>query len=222
MKYPNPSNVTVGPVWDRRLIDLKIPKDIDEVAIMVSGGMDSAILYYALKVLNPTKFIRTFCVPRKVDDSFNNSWNVHKKVAELLDVTMTPPELIGKEDSVDSVLPTSDLIKSKRFKFVYDGVNHQVPLGYPFEIPEEFNTPQARGMAFGQRPWRLDVPGLKTPFLHLYKYHIIDLYYRLGVESLIDVTHSCTAIPEGHCRDCMWCYERIWAFAQLDKTDPSF
>ena len=167
MKYPNPSNVTVGPVWDRRLIDLKIPKDIDEVAIMVSGGMDSAILYYALKVLNPTKFIRTFCVPRKVDDSFNNSWNVHKKVAELLDVTMTPPELIGKEDSVDSVLPTSDLIKSKRFKFVYDGVNHQVPLGYPFEIPEEFNTPQARGMAHGQRPWRLDVPGLKLSLIHI-------------------------------------------------------
>ena len=60
MKYPNPSNVTVGPVWDRRLIDLKIPKDIDEVAIMVSGGMDSAILYYALTVLNPTKSIKTF------------------------------------------------------------------------------------------------------------------------------------------------------------------
>ena len=221
MRYPYPNNFVVGPHWDKRLIDLEIPEDVDEVAVMVSGGMDSAILYYALTVLNPTKIIKTFCVPRKVDDSLTHSLNVHKKVAELLGTSATP-ELIGAEDSIDSTLPTGELIKSKRFKLVYDGVNHQVPLGFAFEIPEEFNTPQARGMAHGQRPWRLDVPRLQTPFLHLYKYHIIDLYYRLGVESLIDVTHSCTAIPEGHCRDCMWCYERIWAFAQLDKTDPSF
>jgi 7-cyano-7-deazaguanine synthase in queuosine biosynthesis len=219
MRYPYPNNFPVGPSWDKRLIDLGIPDDIDEVAIMVSGGMDSAILYYALTVLNPTKSIKTFCVPRKADNSLTHSINVHKKVAELLGVSATP-ELIGDENSTDSTSPTRELLESNRFKLVYDGVNHQVPLGFDFDIPEEFNTLQSRGMANGQRPWRLDVPGLRTPFLHLYKYHVIDLFYRLSAESLIDVTHSCTATTEGSCNDCMWCHERAWGFKQLDLTDP--
>ena len=62
MRYPYPDNFVVGPYWDKRLIDLKIPDDIDEVAVMVSGGMDSAILFYALKVLNPTKSIKTLFI----------------------------------------------------------------------------------------------------------------------------------------------------------------
>ena len=57
-------------------------------------------------------------------------------------------------------------------------------------------------------------------FLHLYKYHVIDLYYRLDAEELINVTHSCTATKEGHCYDCMWCHERQWAFKQLNLVDP--
>jgi hypothetical protein len=220
MRYPYPDNFVVGPYWDKRLIDLKIPDDIDEVAVMVSGGMDSAILFYALKVLNPTKSIKTFCVPREVDNSLQHSLNVHKKISSMLDTGITSPELLGKPDSIDSTTPTGDLVRSKRFKLVYDGVNHQVPLGFDFNIPDEFNTLQSRGMAGGQRPWRIDIPGLAVPFLHLYKYHIVDLFYRLDAESLIDVTHSCTATKEGHCHDCMWCHEREWGFKQLDLTDP--
>lgn len=220
-RYPYPDNFVVGPHWDKRLIDLKIPDDVDEVAVMVSGGMDSAILFYALKVLNPTKKIKTFCVPREVDNSLQHSLNVHKKISSMLDTGyFQQPELIGDIDSKDSTNPTSVLIKSKRFKLVYDGVNHQVPLGFDFDIPDEFNTLQSRGMADGQRPWRLNVPGLVTPFLHLYKYHVIDLYYRLDAEELINVTHSCTATKEGHCYDCMWCHERQWAFKQLNLVDP--
>jgi len=219
-RYPYPDNFVVGPHWDKRLIDLKIPDDVNEVAVMVSGGMDSAILFYALKVLNPTKTIKTFCVPREVDNSLHHSLNVHKKISTMLDSGIPSPEILGNANSIDSTKPTGDLVRSKKFKLVYDGVNHQVPLGFDFGIPEEFNTLQSRGMANGQRPWNIDVPGLKTPFLHLYKYHIVDLFYRFDAEELIEVTHSCTATKEGHCYDCMWCHERQWAFKQLNLVDP--
>ena len=46
-------DIIVGPKWDRRVIDLTVPKGIDEIAVFVSGGMDSAILFYALSVINP-------------------------------------------------------------------------------------------------------------------------------------------------------------------------
>ena len=81
-------------------------------------------------------------------------------------------------------------------------------------------TPQARGTEKGYRPWRIENPGLKVPFLHLYKYHLIDLYYRFDVEELLIPTHSCTTLTAGRCNDCNWCWERAWAFEQLERTDP--
>ena len=41
-------DIVVGPKWDRRVIDLEIPYN-KSVGLMVSGGLDSAILLYALQ-----------------------------------------------------------------------------------------------------------------------------------------------------------------------------
>lgn len=58
------------------------------------------------------------------------------------------------------------------------------------------------------------------PFCHLYKYHVIDLYYKLHVEHLIPYTHTCTKQSIGTCNICTGCEERSWAFEVLGKTDP--
>jgi len=230
----DPSNFIVGPDWDRRVINVKIPKDIDEVGLLVSGGMDSAILLYCLLKFNPEKRIKTFCVPRLADDAETHSKNVHKKIRKLLPYSrLDDPELIGEPTDKDSVPATRLLIQSERFKLIYDGLNHQVPLGFNFGLPERHLVAYARG----SRPWRLDpeVIGhdkIICPLLPLYKYHIIDMYYKLDAEELILPTHSCTDERVGRCfshyntdahelvNNCMWCCERAWGFEQLNRTDP--
>ena len=81
-------------------------------------------------------------------------------------------------------------------------------------------TTESRGSDKGYRAWRIEREGLVTPFLHTYKYHLIDLYYKFSVQELIVPTHSCTTLTAGRCNDCNWGWERAWAFDQLGKTDP--
>lgn len=211
----NPAEIIIGPTWDKRVIDLKVPKGVDEVAVFVSGGMDSAILLYALIKLNPDVTVKSFCVPRSADDAETHSYRIHDKVAELLFQKIPYPELIGNHDEVNSLLPTQELVKSGRFDIIYDGVNHQIPLGFDFPEFKDFDDSHSRG----SRPWRVAGLRVKTPFLPLYKYHIIDLFYKLGVHELIEHTHSCTANTVGRCGKCMWCKEREWGFAQLGIED---
>ena len=208
--------IIVGPKWDRRVIDLVVPKHIDEIAVFVSGGMDSAILFYALSVMNPDVSIKTFCVPRSADDAKTHSHNVHDKVYKMLKRPGSAPELIGTADEKNSLKPTQELVESNRFKLIYDGVNHQIPLGFDFPEFTGFNDQHSRG----ERPWRVISDVVRTPFLPLYKYHIIDLFYKLQAEELIEPTHSCTANTVGRCGKCMWCKEREWGFNQLGLTDP--
>lgn len=59
------------------------------------------------------------------------------------------------------------------------------------------------------------------PLRHLYKYHVVDLYYKLNVEHLIPYTHTCTKQSIGTCDMCTGCEERNWAFEVLGKTDPT-
>ena len=215
-------DIEIGPKWDRRIIDLGIPKTnmTPSVGLLVSGGLDSAILLYALHKVNPYAEIKTYCVPRTVDDAKTHSFAVHEKVSELLGKSLSMPTLIGNPDDENSVSATRMMLDEKWHDFIFDGVNHQPPLGFGFyDDNPKMTTTENRGSDKGYRAWRIEREGLVTPFLHTYKYHLIDLYYRFDVEELIIPTHSCTTLTEGRCNDCNWCVERAWAFDQLGKTD---
>ncbi len=60
-----------------------------------------------------------------------------------------------------------------------------------------------------------------VPFVRakLTKRHVIDLYYQLGIENLLQYTHSCTNYGEQHCGDCYCCYERVRGFHELGLRD---
>jgi hypothetical protein len=214
-------DVIVGPKWDRRVIDLEIPKSAKSIGLMVSGGLDSAILLYALHKVNPGVNIQSYCVPRLADDAKTHSYAVHKKVGKLLGKDIPMPTLIGTANDENSVSATRQLLNEGKHDYIYDGVNHQPPLGFGFyDDNPKMTTTENRGSDKGYRAWRIDVDGLITPFLHTYKYHLIDLYYKFDVEELIEPTHSCTTLTEGRCNECNWCWERAWAFEQLELTDP--
>jgi len=62
-------------------------------------------------------------------------------------------------------------------------------------------------------------PRIKLPFVDLYKTHIVDFMFELGIEDIMPITHSCTDLADTRCSKCWQCGERAWAFSKLLKED---
>ncbi len=179
-----------GPEWDRRVINIK---EVGTVGIVMSGGIDSYVLYKLLK--DPI----IFNIKRK--DGFDNGDRVSrligKQIIEYEEVTTDSKKRIG--DTMGAILRKFHLTQ------LYMGINHTPPT----DIFPEFDSPGKP-----HRPWRIDNTIVKTPFLHLYKYHIIDLANQLELD--LSETRSCIQNVSGpECGECWQCREKRWGYEQL-------
>ena len=50
---------------------------------------------------------------------------------------------------------------------------------------------------------------------------MLDIFFKLNVEHIINYCHSCVIQEEGQCGKCYSCEERAWGFKMLDKQDPA-
>ena len=182
------SSYECGPEWDRKIVKVT-PKPKD--AIMMTGGLDSYVLYHLLE--NPI----IFNIKRK--DRFDNADYIKELTGS--DVIEVDEETTGSDRFK---LGAHAIMKEYDIGHLYTGINHTPPL----EFFPEFDWYQKPN-----RPWRIDHDQFKAPFLHLYKYHIIDLGLSLGLD--LDVTHSCLKERKTHCGKCWQCQEKQWGFNQL-------
>ena len=209
-----------GPEWDTRIINIE-PKG--KIGILMSGGADSFILYELLKSIPDCPHINIFWVETGGDTG--PGWDLVETV-ELLtgrdDIIPVEKFLKHTENDSPDYLPWNEvLIKSNlwvveeyKLDILYNGTNMNPP---PEFFPEFHNT------HFGQaHPGHWTIPKytkVECPFLHLYKYHIMDL----GIKHNIDIsqTHSCNDWPtaEGHCGVCRTCLEKQWGFTELEDKE---
>lgn len=198
------------------LINVFIPIGTKKIAVLVSGGADSAILLYMLAI-DAKKFnvgIIPFTVPR-ADGAINYSPNIVKKVNELANVELPGPYAIGNPINLHHSQQTRSghkeiLEKFPDIDYIYYGSQ---------KVTSELEN--LANIVYPWRPERMFYPG-KTicPFFDLTKEHTLELYYKLGVQELLEYSHSCCVWPIGRCGKCYNCIERVWAFKKLDKTDP--
>ncbi len=206
-KYP--MIVSCGPKSDKRTLTLELPTDPSKIGIFVSGGLDSAILYYLLMLENkqlneiheiiPLTVLRTEgsknfaqLVVAHVQSAFHKSYKESLKVG---DNTLPEPEQV-KSGVLDA--------RKLGFKRVYTGLIEQLPehmIGWD-KIPYNEND------------------FFKAPMKDLNKSHIVDLCYQFKQETLFYITHSCAAWEVSRCYSCNGCNERRWGFDQLGLTDP--
>lgn len=215
-----------GPEFDIRLFDFNLPEYPNlkghtetifnklnhitknyKIGILVSGGLDSALLYYLLLKENfdiGSKFsITPYTILRKEGSrhyAIKTINHIHQHfnlpVIELNCVgDNTLPEIQQVESGVDAALKEND--------FVYVGI---------IEAREEHSEGWTR-YKFKETFRR------KYPLLNLQKSHIVDLIYKSGIESVIPYTHSCAINELVPCEKCNGCKERTWGFDQIKIVD---
>lgn len=196
-----------GPKHDVRSFSISLPEKPSNIGVFVSGGIDSAILYYLLQLENADK--KHNIVPLSIMRKEGSKYFSHLVVAhvnEELGLPLTKPLIVGKPNLPEDQQVRSGVVEAfqKGFDFIYVGVIEQLPMhmvGWnhiPAEETEKFKTPLAK----------------------LNKSHIIDLVRILNQESLFNITHSCSLLELGRCKACNGCNERAWAFNELNLTDP--
>jgi diphthamide synthase (EF-2-diphthine--ammonia ligase) len=196
-----------GTVNDIRSLDILLPKTPSKIGVFVSGGIDSAILYYILNLENKNQIHEI--IPLSIMRKEGSKYFSHLVVAHIneeLGLPIIKPMIVGKPNLPDDQQVRSGVMEAfqKSFDFVYVGVIEQLAMhmigweNIPANETEKFKTPLAK----------------------LNKSHIIDLVTNLNQQSLFNITHSCSKYELGRCNACNGCNERAWAFEQLNYKDP--
>jgi len=194
---------------DRRTFELELPFDPLKIAIFISGGLDSAVLYYLLleenRRVGGVHDIVPLTVLRK-EGSKHFAKPVIAHVRSMFDLPYIDPIIVG-----NNTLPEEQQVKSG----VHDAWRLQFDRAYTGLIQQ---LPQH--MVGWQPIPYTETDKFKAPLSKLNKSHIVDLCSQLQLESLFYITHSCSAQEIGRCNQCNGCNERSWGFEQLSLTDP--
>lgn len=202
-------NITCGPTFDKRSVDIVLPPTPSKIGVLVSGGIDSAILYYLVhmqnKFMNNRHTILPLTILRKEGSKYF-AQGVVDKIHKLHNLPLIDTIIIG-----DNTLPEEEQVKSgvtqahtTGFMIVYCGVIEQLPQHMVNWHP----IPSRETRRF------------KTPFQVLNKSHIVDLCIKFNLTDLFAITHSCSTLEDQRCNQCNGCNERTWGFEQLGVVDP--
>lgn len=212
-----------GPDYDRKTVEVAVEENVS-VALTMSGGLDTALLTYMIckELLDtgrrPEDYIKwIFTIPKRdgaelypdgIINWINNKLEINLPKKTIIRI----PNLHGMYHGSqvwESILAVLEQANPDR---LYMGSQRAAPDSANISQPRPSRTPTIDGPMPGR---------LVYPFNHLYKYHCIDLFYQLGLEELIHLTHSCTQVPVGRCNKCYHCLERQWGFEMINKLDPS-
>lgn len=210
-----------------RVDDTEIKFRLEEdktYGIMLSGGVDSAILFYLiLKTYQErgwTPKVQPFTM-RKNNESVASATRMLEYISTQFPEYTIPATIeVGDPNTHHRLAGEAAWKEIKRdypwISFVFYGSNKVPPWDYSTRKKDEFGLPIGR-------PERSKGEGgiVYLPFLHIYKYHTLDLIYEHGQEKLLELARSCTERITGHrCGSCFQCSERAWAFNYFRRIDP--
>jgi hypothetical protein len=214
--------LTLGPSTLSTELDFTIPtltqtgKEVTRVGIFSSGGHDSgALLCLIMAELKATGKLDTIPVTAftivKDEGSTYYSQRVVSKISEHFGVPISHVNNIPNSEPAYSKgrIGNLPIIKTwgqnQHNMILFMSINRMAPDDIrPFKQKLEIYYPDEKNF-------------YKAPFLLLHKPQILDIYYKLGCEDIIQYTHSCTVQAVGTCNNCYSCKEREWGFTALDK-----
>ena len=199
--------VDCGPDSDRRTLNIWLHPLRKRVGVLVSGGMDSALLYYLLVKLNAeagfTHKITPYTILRK-DGSPQYAPDIINYVHDLFNLPQTTTEIVGDPALSENMqVETGATDALKKSNILYMGLIEELAaFTIGWRDPIKWNNSDSR----------------LYPLTDLTKSHIVDLIVQFKQEKLFELTHSCN-MP-GKCYNCNGCNERSWGFEQMGYADP--
>lgn len=185
-----------------QLLKLECIKSTDLIGIMLSGGMDSALLLYIL-ANNLNNEIIPFTVA-KTDGAKHYVGSIVEWVNNKLNKKIKEPTIIENPLAHHSQIINSAINSiENKYDVLYFAGN-----SYPIDI-----------LPNGPNRTRRTNPRHIQPFFDLYKTDIIQAYVDYNIMDLVLLTHTCTELEFGRCNLCWQCKERQWAFMQLNLND---
>lgn len=179
--------------------------------IMLSGGLDSAVLLYLMLKECPTANIQIFYIA-KYDGSYTYLDKIIEYLNSVFDITLPKPIEVGfpgiHHTQINQVGIRQVLIKYPEIEKLFIGINQNPP--QPWGNPK---------WVFPDRPTSNTNTRIEMPFMMLYKTHIVDLVDQFEIQALANLTHTCTEQVSGRCLKCFQCNERLWAYETLGLKD---
>lgn len=200
-----------GPKHDQRTFEFALPT-VDKIGIFVSGGLDSALLYYLALLeqqrtassceIFPIVILRkegSRYFARPIIKKINNLFGIKTKILRLGNTTLPEPEQVSSAVKQSFILPP--YLNTVFVGVINNRPEHMVGIDH-IPVPEHEQ--------------------IIAPFKHLEKVHIIDLYHKFDICHLFKYTHSCDRYEQQPCGACNGCKERAWGFSELGKQDPIY
>jgi len=179
-----------------------IPANATHIGIMVSGGLDSALMLYLVSKENKEKDfpvqLDVLTVYRS-DQAKDHSSRITKIIEELNDITLNKYE-VGDPTApsdVQVVRGVFDALMMKKIPLVIMATTIN-----PEHLKKHENAPVRNPDQF---------PGILQPWGEITKDNIVKYIKENNLDVLIKNSHSCTVHSFKHCGKCFNCIERKWA-----------
>lgn len=193
----------LGIQLSRKQVNLLCSPLQKRIGVLVSGGLDSAILYYLLLLYNKNNNNYFNIVPYTIDGSDNlYAKNVIDYVNTKFNFPSTDLNLLYDcPDDELGRIPTGQKLVLKKSNVVYCG---------HIQVQPEHSI----GVTYRQN-WT-DSLTIKYPLKELDKSDIVELIIKFNCSEFFDITKSCiyNSTP---CEKCNRCLEKNWAFLEYGK-----
>lgn len=202
-------NIICGPLNDQRTISIILPAVKTKIGVLISGGIDSAILYYIILLENKLRGNIHEVLPISIMRAEGSEYFSKLVVAAMNEKFNLPnieTTIVG-----NPTLPDIEQVKS--------GVDDAITLGFELIFAGVIDQ-QPEHMIGWVPPPSGETRRFKTPLKDINKTHIIELVTKFKQEDLFYITHTCNTYKVGRCHRCNGCNERAWGFSQLGLTDP--
>ena len=217
-------------------VELVIPDEKGSVGIMVSGGIDSAILlYYLMKHCSNTIHIYTTGSNKKFRRNSIIAPRVVEKCIQLTGNNNVVHHIHYDESATDSSMidaPQEDVDKQE-INIVYDGTTMNPPHDIATKFVPDFEFDYTRNDS-GDNVMSYKNNKFYMPWANTNKKGIAEMYREEKlIDTLFPVTRSCEYDPTceyyyantyprwgdeirdpylEHCGECWWCKEKEWGF----------
>lgn len=180
------------------------------IAVLVSGGLDSSILYYVMVKVNLEQNlgwnIRPWTMLRR-EGSRYHALPVINCIHQQLDLEpIEELNLVGDNtlEEIQQVESAAMEILNSYADYLYMGIIQSRP---------------EHSIGWHRHQFR-ETLRRRYPLLNLEKSHVVDLYIKYDQLELLKLTHSCAVQELTPCGQCNGCRERQWGLSEMD-LNPS-